>query len=316
MEFVMFGFGKNQIYSIGIDMSPDGLRLAQLVNCGRDVGLVAGSYENCPDTVKGGTAAWQRWAVNALKRMVVKEPFKGKSAKVAIPAGDVYIESVKLPKKSDSELEDALFARIKSRIPSGCTRENTMIKYVPTDQDNALVLATDRETINRYLAVYERAGLDVKAISVWPEALIQCYTNFFGRRKSDTNAIVMLLDIEKDCTNLVICRYNQNLFSRSIPISASSLSDENAISRLVLEVTACRRDFVSLYRNAAISRLIFLSGPVVATEVYANIARQLEVQAQIGDCLIAVEMSDAMCHELDRRDIHINWATAFGLSLS
>ena len=313
---VMFGFGKNQIYSIGIDISREGLRLAQLENCGRDIGLVAGCFENCPDTIDVGSAHWQRWAVAALQKMIVTKPFRGKSAKVAIPASEVYIESIKMPKSSDLKLEDALFARIKQHIPSGCTRENTMIKYVPTDQDNAVVIATDRELINRYLAVYERAGLEIKAISVWPEALAQCYVKFFGRRQSDVHAIVLLLNIETDCTNLVICRQTTELFARSIPIGAQALTDEKAINRLVLEVTACRRDFISMYRNAAISRLIFLSGPVVETEVYASIAKQLEVQAQIGDCLIAVEMSDPLCQSMDRRDVHINWATAFGLSLS
>jgi Tfp pilus assembly PilM family ATPase len=313
----MFGFGKNQIYSIGIDISREGLRLAQLENCGRDIGLVAGCFENCPETIDIGSAHWQRWAVAALQKMVVTKPFRGKSAKVAIPARNVYIESLKMPKSSDNnKLEDALFSRFKQHIPSSCTRENTMIKYVPTDQDNVLAIAADRELINRYLAVYERAGLDIKAISVWPEALVQCYIKFFGRRKSDEHVIVMLLNIEADCSNLVICRHTTELFARSIPIGASALTDEKAIDRLVLEVTACRRDFISMYRNAAISRLIFLSGPVVETEVYASIARQLEVQAQIGDCLIAVEMSDPLCQAMDRRNVHINWATAFGLSLS
>jgi len=115
---------------------------------------------------------------------------------------------------------------------------------------------------------------------------------------------------------LVICRHTNLLFARSLPIGAQELDDERGIDRLVLDVTACRRDFVALCRNNTISRLIFLSGRAVEREIYARIARQLEVQAQIGDCLVAVEMTDPACEELDRRDNHVSWATAFGLSLA
>jgi len=312
----MLGFGKNHIHEIGVDISRDGLRLAQLANYGSDVGLIAGSYECRPADIEPGSVSWQRWVVDRLHTLVSRGAFRGKLAKVAIPSGDVYIESVKMPKTSEPRLEDALFARIKQHLPSGCTKESTLIKYLPIGEDNVLVMASDREVINRYLAVYERAGLDIRAIGVWPEALVNCYATFFGRGKADLDAVVLLLNIEAKYTNLVISRHVNVLFARSIPIGSETLTDEKGINRLVLEVTACRGDFMSMCRDAALTRLIFLSGRAVETQVYADIAKQLEVQAQIGDCLVAVEMSDPMCQELDRRDEHVNWATAFGLSLA
>jgi hypothetical protein len=59
------------------------------------------------------------------------------------------------------------------------------------------------------------------------------------------------------------------------------------------------------------------------------IAKQMEMPAQIGDCLAAVNIPDN-CHlkkksegdkkqmggPVDRRDCQVNWAVAFGLSLS
>jgi hypothetical protein len=38
--------------------------------------------------------------------------------------------------------------------------------------------------------------------------------------------------------------------------------------------------------------------------------------AQIGNCLAAVEIEDSRHSGMDRRDCQVNWATAFGLSLS
>jgi hypothetical protein len=42
----------------------------------------------------------------------------------------------------------------------------------------------------------------------------------------------------------------------------------------------------------------------------------LEVQAQMGDCMAAVEVSDPDRFGLDRRNGSVSWALAFGLSLS
>jgi len=310
----MFGKRKKP-YAIGVDITHDGLQLAQLEDCGKDVSLLAGSMASRPDHVECGTARWQHWVIDTLRHLMSSEHFRGKFVNAAMPAGEVFIETIKMPKSNGAKLDEAIFTRIKPHLPSGSARESLFIKHIPTDQDNALVIATNRELINRYLAIYEKAGLSIKAIGIWPEALINCYTRFFGRRESDRRAVVMLLNVEAMCTNVVICRHKDVLFARSIPIGANALDNEKNINCLVMEVTACRRDFATAYRNVALSRLIFLSGPAVDTDIYATIAKQMEVQAQIGDCLVAAEMSDPVCQKLDRRDAHVSWATAFGLSM-
>jgi hypothetical protein len=190
-------------------------------------------------------------------------------------------------------------------------------------------MASERTVIDRHLAVYEKAGLSIKSIGVWPLALINCYVKFFGRRKSDLEAIVMLICIEEDCTDVVICRHKNLLFAHSIPIGIKNLIDEQAISRLAMEITSCKRQFNMMYRNAQIERLIFLSGQAVDKDACATIARQLEMPAQIGDCLAAVEIAkscrlsrdiendkESLDGQIDRRECPVNWAVTFGLSLS
>jgi len=85
---------------------------------------------------------------------------------------------------------------------------------------------------------------------------------------------------------------------------------------LVLELTACRRYFGSMYKEVRIERLIFLSGQAVDKDIYATIAKQLEMPAQMGDCLRAVEIADPCGSGINRRGFQLSWATAFGLSLS
>jgi len=84
-----------------------------------------------------------------------------------------------------------------------------------------------------------------------------------------------------------------------------------------------------MYPRAQIERLIFLSGQNVDKEMCVTIAKQLEIPAQMGDCLAAVKITDArrlggdrerdkgsLGTPIDRRNCQVNWAIAFGLSLS
>jgi Tfp pilus assembly PilM family ATPase len=327
----MFSFLKNCTYPIGVDTGGDSLKLAQLGNNGRGINLIASGSENRPADVKLGSGDWQRWVIEAIRKLVANGKFSGRNIVAAIPASEVFIDHIKVPgtpKTNDCKLDDAIFSKIKQKLPF--EPEDAMIKYIPTERDNILIIATERKIIDRHLAIYEKTNLAIKSIGVWPVALTNSYASFFGRRKADIEAIVMLLDIEANCTNVVICRAKTLLFARSIPIGVKQLKGEkiewtafcsksqdgDPVTRLVLELTSCRRHFGSMHKEAKIGRLVFLSGQTVDRNVCWTIAKQLEIPAQMGNCLTAVEIEDPYRLGIDRRGCQVNWATAFGLSLS
>ncbi|HDZ69211.1 MAG TPA: hypothetical protein ENH43_02190 [Phycisphaerales bacterium] len=310
----MSWFLKSRTYSIGVDMGDDTLKLVQLGNNGKGIGLVAGGSKNRPADVEPGSAGWQRWAIEAICELTANGKFRGRDVTAAISAREVFIDHIKMPKIKDGEPQDALLSEIKQKLPF--EPDNAMIKYIPTEEDNVLVIATEREKIDRHLAIYERANLQIKSIAVWPAALTNTYIRFFGRRKADIETVVMLACMEANCTSVVICRHKNLLLARSIPIGARQLDDKKTVTRLILELTACRQRFSSMYRKAQIERLVFLSGLSVDKDIYATIAKQLEMPTQIGDCLAAVEMTNFYDSGVDRRGCQVNWATAFGLSLS
>jgi len=328
-EILMFRLLKNRAYSIGVDIGDDCLKLVQLRDNGKGISLIAGSTQNVPKNVKPGSSKWQRWAIEAMRQLTSNGDFQGKEVIAAMPTSELFIDHIRMPKADDNKLNDAIFSRIKQKLPFEPVQENTMMKYIPMEQDNALVIATERKVIDRHLAIYEKAGLAIKSIGVWPVALANCYTKFFGRRKSDLEAIVMIVCIEANCTNVVICRHKNLLFARLISIGLKQLVNKKGINRLVLELTACRRQFASMYPKAQIERLIFLSGQAVKRDICMAIAKQLEMPAQLGDCLAAVEITGSSLLRrdsegdkrssgtpIDRRNCQVNWAIAFGLSLS
>ncbi len=306
---------------IGVDMGGDALTMAQLVNNGQGINLIAGGHENRPANVKPGSVDWQRWAIETIRQASSRGQFRGRDVIAAIPPAELFIDHIKMPKidskgetkEAKDTVDNAVIAKIKQKLPfeSG----NAMIKYIPAEEDNALVIAAERKIIDRHLAIYERAGLAIKSMGVWPIAMARSYTKFFGRRQADIEAVVCLLDVESNCTNVVICRHENLLLARSIPMGANQLDGEDMIARLVLELNACKRHFASMYRKAQIERLVFLSGRAVDKDVCVTIAKQLEMPAQMGDCLAAVQVTDPSESGVDRRNCQVHWAVAFGLSL-
>lgn len=299
---------------IGVDMSDDVLRIAQLGDNGKDISLIAGGSENRPVDVKPGSGSWQRWAVEAIKKLMADGGFHGRDVIAAMPASEVFVDHIKMPKTGNGELQDAIFSEIKHKLPF--IPDEAMIRYITAEEDNVLVIVTEREKIDRHLAIYEKANLKLKSIGVWPVALINAYTRFFGRRKTDIEAVVMLLNIEATFTNVAICRHKNILFAHSVPIGAKQVDGGDMVTRLILELTACRERFDSMYKKAQIGRLIFLSSQVVDKGICVTIAKQLEISAQTGDCLAAVEKTNSGGYEIDMRECKVNWTTAFGLSLS
>ena len=311
--------GITRLSPIGVDVGDDAVTMVQLSNNGKGVSMVAGANENRPPEISSGSVEWQRWTLETMRQVTSNGNFRGKEVVAAIPQSELFIDYIKMAKTEGRKeakvpVDDAVMSKIKRKLPFEF--DEALIKYIPAEEGNGLVMAAERKIINRHLAIYENAGMTVKSIGIWPLAMTKCYARFFGRRQADIDAVVYLLDIEPNCTNVVICRHEGLLFARSISMGTNQLNGEETVSRLVLELTGCRRHFSSMYKRAFIERLVFLSGRAVEKDICVAIAKHLEMPAQMGDCLGAVEFTDLSESGVDRRDCRVNWAIAFGLSLS
>lgn len=302
---------------IGVDMDDDSLKLAQFETTKEKTTLIAADIEHRPEALEAGSAGWQRWAMETIRELTSDGRYHGKEVVAALPASEIFVEHIKLPQADLDSLHRSnpeTISKIKQELPFDC--DDMIIKPVPAEQDNVIVIATRREIIDRHLAIYEKAELQIKSIAAWPAALANVYVRFFGRRESDAESIVMLICIEDNRTNVVICRHKNLLFARSLAIGAKQLGTDEVMTRLALELSACGQHFGTMYRNSGIERLIFLLGPSDSKEICLAIAKQLEVPAQIGDCLAAIKIPDANRVGVDRRQLQANWSVAFGLSLS
>lgn len=312
----MLWFSKDHVYPIGTDISDEGVKLAQLIRNGKDVSLIASGFKERPLDMEVGSSRWQRWVIEAISELAEEGCFRGREIIASVPAGEVFIDHIKVTECDDEQLHDTILSKVRHKFGEGS--DDLMLKYIRAEDDNVLVIAVEREKIDRHLAIYEKTNLSIKSIGIWPTAIANTYAFFFGKRACDEESIVMLIDLESSWTNVAICRHKNLLFARSIPIGSKHICTEEMVTRLTLELGSCMRYFGSMYRMAIVERIIFLSSFNQMSEervICGKIAHQLEIPAQIGDCMTAVGISDNCISLTDRRGKENNWTVAFGLGL-
>jgi len=318
------GYLKNRAYPIGVDTGNDALKLAQLGYDGTGISLIACESTPLPADIEPGSSDWQRWAATTISELTATGKFHGRNAVAAMPASEVFVDHVTMPKAdvakgAGKKLHEGLLCRVRHKLPF--EPDHVMIRSIHTIDDNFLVAAIEREKIDRHLAIYEKANLQVKSIGIWPTAMTNSYVTLFGPSdKPELDEISMLVSIEKSSTNVVVCRQRDLLFAHSISTGAKRLDDDDAmVTKLVLELAACRGKFEFMYPKARVERLVFLTTYRYAEEhrdICTAIARELELPAQMGDCLAAVAKSAPCNLSAEGSAYSFNWTTALGLSLS
>jgi type IV pilus assembly protein PilM len=314
---------KRCVFPIGVDVGRSHIKVAQLGFDGSEIYLNAAACEQVPLEIEFETPSWQKCVAKTVKKLMSRSSLKGKQVVTAMPASDVFIEQIKLLPSAKNNLEKEIVKNVGERLPF--ESNDALIKHVVVENSgndgsiNVIVMAAERTKVTRHLAIYEKAGAEIKGMSVWPLAIINSYVSFFGRRGEDRDTTVLLIDIGSKQTNIVVCRFNKLLFARSIPIGFIKLEEQDIAGQLVYEAQACCRHFESVCQGQQIQRLVFLSGRSVGQNIcdeIANLAQRMQIPAQVGDVLAAVDVQKGNSIDIDRRGYQVDWAAAFGLSLT
>jgi len=320
----MFGTLTKKVFPIGVDFGSSYLRMAQLGSNGAGLYLHGLNFERRPEEITPGSSDWQRWAARTLKRMIKRSGFKGKKVVTALPSRDVFIDQIRIPRMGEHRVADAVIGNVKHKLPFPA--ERAVIKHVvagdagaKTPEMDVLVMAADRITVDRHLAIYENAGLEVQSIDVWPFAMTNSFVEFFNRRRPERDKVAMLLDLGTNNTNIVICRGRDLKLARVVGLGCENLGQEEMVDRLMSEIDACSRYFEFHCGGTRVQRLVFLARQDVDKRIchkLAEMAQRMQIPAQIGDVLTAVNMARACESRVSRSDIRFDWSISFGLSLS
>ena len=317
----MFGILKKRTYPVGIDLGSGYLKMAQLQRDDNGLHLKAAAIRQKPEEMTVGTAEWQKWASDTASELISGNNFKGKDVIAAMPSEEMFIEQIQIPRVGEKEIADAVISKVAKKLPFDA--KEAMIKHVCNDNSNnghidVLVMAAEKQKVYHNLAIYEKAGLSIKGIGVWPLASVNVYVNFFGRRQTDLDTAALLIEIGMNHTNVIICKHKELLFARLISIGFSQINSGQMTERLISEIDACSRYFESNNSGSKIERLVLYSDKNINRAVcdkIADFAKSLQIPAQIGDVLAAIGVCDSKHVAIDRRGPQPNWSMAFGLSL-
>ncbi len=306
----------NHAYPIGVDMGDDAMTLVQMANGkGKNVVRLHASYSiEYPESITPGSPSWQRWAIGIIARTITYGRFQGKKVIATIPAHEIFIDTIRTPKVSDGELQNAILNHLKPKLE--IAPEDAMMQHFKTDSENILVMATDKTKLYKHLAIYENAHLKVSSISIWPLAVLKAYSRLWARCTGQNDNPVMLLDVAKNSTNIIICDSANLYFARSAPVGAENLDTDRQFDLLNSEIDMCRARFKSTYQRLQVNQIIFVSGHAVDTDIYKKIAERAKMAAQIGDCFDAIGATRPDQDGPGNNVRHANWITAMGLSLS
>ncbi|HOK94633.1 MAG TPA: pilus assembly protein PilM [Anaerohalosphaeraceae bacterium] len=321
---MVLGFNSKKTCPIGVDMGSGYLRMVQIGRNGNGLYLHSATLRAVPADIEFRSPAWQHWAVDTVRSLMREGQFKGKEVITALPTDDLFIDPVKVPRTTVDRLDEVIPPKLQKRLPFPVN--DALFQYIvaepteraPSDSADILTIAVNREAVNRHLAIYEAAGLEVSKIGIWPTAMITSFSKFFCRRSNEQNVIALLLTVGTSHSNVVITRGANLLFARAISIGYAQLEQTQMLQRLLSELDACVRYFEESFSGARIERLVFLAGSGASRTLcdrFAELARRMQIPAQVGDVTSAIEINQTPQCLIDRRNSRVDWATAFGLSL-
>jgi type IV pilus assembly protein PilM len=228
----MFGFLKTLAANaspIGIDFGSDCLRMAQLQVVDGEPRIVAAASADVPAHVRNDPAARASFFVETTKDLLAQGKFKGRQAVLALPAAQMFIQHLRIPKMDDEALKKALPWEARGKLPIDPTQavmRHTVAGEIYQDsepKDEVILMAAARDTVNILLASAQKAKLDVVGMNVEPMAIVDCFGHVY-RRKTDQKSVVCFIDIGWKSSRAVIAEGAHILFARTIPIGGEHLN--------------------------------------------------------------------------------------------
>jgi type IV pilus assembly protein PilM len=214
---------------VGVDVGSNSVKVVQLRE-------VKGSYQLQkvgilplpPEAIVDNTLMDSSSIVETIKRLIVSLDVKAKEAACSISGNAVIIRKISLPVMPVEELEDQIHWEAEQYIPFDINDVNVDFQILsPDEQDpskmNVLLVASKKDIINDYLAVFAEAGLKLVVVDVDSFAIQTAYeTNYLPT----PNEVVALVNIGASIMNLNIVRDGVSLFTRDVQVGGNLYVEE------------------------------------------------------------------------------------------
>jgi type IV pilus assembly protein PilM len=215
--------------TVGVDIGSSAVKLVQLreVKGGfqlQHMGILPLPAEAIVDNTLMDSSS----VVEAIKNLLHTLNIKTKEAVCSISGNAVIIRKISLPVMPVEELEDQIHWEAEQYIPFDINDVNVDFQILsPDDQDpskmNVLLVASKKDIINDYLAVFAEAGLKLVVVDVDSFAVQTAYETNYA---ATANEVVALVNIGASIMNLNIVRDGVSLFTRDVQLGGNLYNEE------------------------------------------------------------------------------------------
>jgi type IV pilus assembly protein PilM len=223
----MFLSMKREI--VGIDIGSSSVKLVQIkeqkgVFTLQNVGILPLPLEAIVDNTLMDTSS----IVETIKKLLKSLNIRVKDAACSVSGNSVIIRKISLPAMPPEELEDQIHWEAEQYIPFDINDVHIDFQILASDQNDpskmeVLLVASKKEIINDYLAVFNEAGINLAVVDVDSFAMQNAFELNYDIGPDN---VVALINIGASIMNLNIVKNDISLFTRDVQMGGNLYTEE------------------------------------------------------------------------------------------
>jgi type IV pilus assembly protein PilM len=224
----MINFFEKRHKYIAIDIGATAIKLLD-VDRGADDSLTImnfGHFEYGFDVFAQNTISRVEKVADLLREISQKYTLQDKKIVTAVPAPSVFTKKQRLPVMDLEEMREHIEFEAPNFIPHGADSvylDFHVIGKAGKNHYEVMIVAVKKDVVDRFVEVFDEAGLSVGIVDVDQFALQNCFEFNYPSLVEKT---VSLVNIGGRYTGINICRGGNCLFAGDISLGGKTISEE------------------------------------------------------------------------------------------
>lgn len=224
----MFGLFKKKKDLVGIDIGSSSVKLVQLWQTRDGYQLLnAAIMPLPPEAIVDNSLMDTAAVVDAVKNLVASLGIKSKDVACSISGNAVIIRKIILPVMTSEELEDQISWEAEQYIPFDIKDVHIDFQILGPDSIDpskiqVLLVASKKDIINDYVAVFNDAGLSLNVMDVDSFAV----QNAFELNTEVSDEVRALVNVGAGVMNINVVKAETSLFTRDVQMGGNQYTEE------------------------------------------------------------------------------------------
>jgi type IV pilus assembly protein PilM len=220
---------KKQKEIVGIDIGSSSVKLVQLKEQKGGFTLQSvGILPLPPEAIVDNTLMDSSSIAETIQKLMDNLDVDVKEAACSVSGNSVIIRKIALPAMPPEELEDQIHWEAEQYIPFDINDVNVDFQILDSDTDdpskmNVLLVASKKDIVNDYVAVFNEAGIRLSVVDVDSFAVQSAFEMNYDVAPEEVTA---LINIGAGIMNLNIVKNGVSLFTRDVQMGGNLFTEE------------------------------------------------------------------------------------------